>query len=311
MSQKGAWFAAVGCAASLVLAAGCGSEEGGDDDVTGDPVDLRVPVPDPDPAYIDLVTPEVVIESGEEKMFCIYLDNLDGELAVSEMESYQGNYGHHMVLLTTTEPEEHGTFVDCSDSADMYKYRAFILPGTPLPDGHGILIPDGTQYVLQFHYVNASPDPILVRDVARLEKMAVEDVTTWVTTLTTNSLRLEVPADLPAQEQFDCTVQEDVDLLLIGGHLHEQGEKFEVLVGDDVNSLSSIYLVDPWREEYRDAPPVNLFFQNPMPLPAGKLIRTNCSWRNTLQAPLEFPAEMCATFGYIAGTQTPLHCEAE
>lgn len=297
-------------AALLAALPACGTEEDmGDDD--DDVVDLRVPIPEPDPAFVDLVTPEVTIEAGEEKMYCQYLDNEEGEIAVDLMESYQGNYGHHIVLLTTLEPQPAGTFEDCTDASEMWKYRAFILPETPLPEGHGIVIPDDMQYVLQFHYVNASPNPILVRDVARLHKIPVEDVTTYTTTLTTNSLTFELPPDVPQEESFDCVIQEDVDLMLLGGHLHEQGQKFEILIGPDEDSLEQAYLVDPWRPEYRDAPPVQLYLDNPLPMPAGTIVRTNCSWRNTLDEPLEFPAEMCAGFGYVAGTQTPVHCESE
>jgi hypothetical protein len=29
---------------------------------------------------------------------------------------------------------------------------------------------------------------------------------------------------------------------------------------------------------------------------------------NTGNTPVAFPAEMCASFGYLAGTDTPFHC---
>ncbi len=295
---------------ATVVAIGCGSEEGEPDDgEDGEVTDLRVPIPEPSDEFIDLVSPEFEIASGEEKMFCLYLDNDQGEFAIDLMEAYQGNYGHHIVLLSTLEEQPNGTIEDCTDASEMWKFRAFVLPDTSLPNGHGILIPDGMQYVMQIHYVNASPNPILVRDVARLRKIPIESVETWTTTVTTNSLRIDVPPGLPAVETFDCVVPEPVDLLLLGGHLHEQGQTFEIEVGASTEELQSFYLVDPWIPEYRDAPPVSLFFNNPMHLEAGTVIRTTCTWQNTLEHPVEFPEEMCAGFGYIAGTQTPLHCE--
>jgi hypothetical protein len=253
----------------------------------------------------------MTIQSGEEKMYCVYLDNDVPDLAVSLMDAKQGDYGHHLVLLSTLEPQPHGTVEDCTDESLMWKFRAFVLPGIELPDGHGIRIPDGMQYVLQFHYVNASSKPILVRDVARLKKIAPAAVTTWTSTLTTNSPRLSLPARQTATETFDCVLAQDVELLVLGGHMHEQGATMDISIGPDVGSLTSFYSVDPWIPEFRDSPPVTLFFENRKHLPQGSIVRTTCNFDNKLNEDIAFPNEMCSAFGYIAGTEEPFHCEPE
>jgi hypothetical protein len=292
------------------VAACTGGGGDGGDDVPDGVTDVRVPIPEPSDDYIDLITPDIQIEAGTEKMFCLYLDNDQGDVAVNAMEALQGDYGHHIVLLTTIEPQPAGTLEDCSSQEDMWKFRSFVLPGNELPPGHGIRIPDGMQYVMQIHYVNVGRTPILVRDVARLARIDLEAVETWVTTLTTNSLRLELPVG-QSVETFDCNLAEDVDLLLLGGHMHETGLRFEIEVGPSVDALESMYLVDPWEPSYRDAPPVTLFFTQPRRLAAGTIVRTTCEWDNTTDDTLVFPAEMCASFGYLAGTSTPFHCEPE
>ncbi len=291
----------------LLGAAACGSG-GGDDDVPDGVVDVRVAIPEPSDEFLDLITPDLEIAAGTEKMFCIYLTNTQGELAVTSMDAQQGDYGHHIVLLTTIEPQPAGTVEDCSAQENMWKFRSFVLPGNELPAGHGIAIPDGMQYVMQIHYVNVGQQPILVRDVARLALIEPAAVETWVSTLTTNSLRLALPTGT-SSETFDCTLAQDVDLLLLGGHMHENGVKFEIEVGPSVDALESMYLVDPWRAIYRDAPPVTLFFQQPRRVPAGTIVRTHCEWENQSAEVIEFPSEMCAAFGYLAGTSTPFHCE--
>ena len=291
---------------------GCGGNGGEDDsvgdDATEDVLDVRVPIPAPDPNYFDIVSPEVQIEASDEKMYCFYLDNTDPDFAVSTMEALQGQFGHHIVLLTTIEPEPAGTFEDCSAQEDMWKFRSFVLP-VELPSGYGIRVPNGLQYVMQIHYVNTGDVPILVRDVARLRKVDPAAVETWVGTMTTNSLRLTLPAGQPAFEQFDCTLTQDLDLLLLGGHMHELGSKFTIEIGPSVTELEQMYLVDPWMPRYRDAPPVSLFFTQPRRLTAGTVVRTRCEWINTSSTQVEFPSEMCASFGYLAGTDTPFHCE--
>jgi hypothetical protein len=289
-----------------VLALALGACGGSDSDVPPGVMDVRVPIPDADPNYIDVVTPEVQIEPGVEKMYCYYLTN-DQAVAVSTMEALQGEFGHHIVMLTTIEPQPSGTLEDCTDQSSMWKFRSFVLP-IDLPEGFGIRIPQGLQYVMQIHYVNTGEEPILVRDVARLRKIKDADVQRWVSTLTTNSLRLSIPPG-PGRESFDCTLTQDLDLLILGGHMHESGTRYAIEVGPSLNDLKNLYLVDPWKPVYRDAPPTSLFFQNPYHVTAGTIVRTTCEWMNATSTTLEFPGEMCASFGYLAGSDQPFHCE--
>jgi hypothetical protein len=303
-------------AISMVMLGACGG--GGGDDTTGDDtmgddvppgtLDVRVPIPAPDPTFLDLVTGEETIQPGEEKMFCYYMSNTDGDLAVRGLIGMQGQFGHHITLLTTIEPQPDGTREDCSAQEDMWKFRAYVLPIDDLPAGTGIHIPDGTQFVLQMHYVNTGEQPILVRDVARLRKIDPAAVTTWVATMTTNDLTVDLPPG-ESSKTWDCVLGEDLELLLVGGHMHEMGTKFTVEIGPDVDSLENLYLVDPWRAEYRDSPPITLYLTSPRHLVAGTVIRTTCTWMNPEATNIEFPAEMCSAFGYLAGSQTPFHCQ--
>ena len=300
-------------ASSLALVA-CGGGGMGDDDI-GDDVppgvlDVRVPIPEADPAFIDLVTAEETIQPGEEKMYCYYMNNHLGDIAVKGLIGMQGQYGHHITLLTTIEPQPDGTREDCSAQEDMWKFRAYVLPIDDLPAGTGIHIPADTQYVLQMHYVNAGEVPILVRDVARLRKTDPAQVTTWVATMTTNDLEVRLtPGE--TVDTWDCTLAEDLDLMLLGGHMHELGTKFTVDMGPSVDELENIYLVDPWRPEYRDAPPITLYLTQAKHLTAGTVIRTTCTWMNPSATDVNFPAEMCSAFGYLAGSQVPFHCQPE
>lgn len=297
---------------SLVLAA-CGGSDTADDMPPGDDVppgtlDVRVPIPAADPAFIDLITGEETIQPGEEKMFCYYMDNQEGDIAVSGLIGMQGQYGHHITLLTTIEPKPTGTREDCSSQMDMWKFRAYVLPLDNFPAGLGIHIPNGTQFVLQMHYVNAGESPILVRDVARLRRTDPSTVTTWVATMTTNDLEVDLPPG-ESSKSWDCTLTEDLDLLLLGGHMHELGSKFQVEIGPNVGALESLYFVDPWQPSYRDGPPITLYLTEPHHLVAGTVIRTTCTWVNPSSTNVVFPAEMCSAFGYLAGSQTPFHCQ--
>src|SRR5688500_4158183 len=90
---------------------GCGSEEA----ATSSEQDVRVPIPNEDPAFLDVVTPEVVIPSGVEQMWCYYFTYDGEELGMRGIEPLQGLYGHHAVLLTAKTPGTHGDLIDCTD----------------------------------------------------------------------------------------------------------------------------------------------------------------------------------------------------
>lgn len=299
----------VGAFLAMGLTWGCGSSDDGGKTPGDDALDVRVEIPQASDQYLDLVAPEVVIESGEDLMYCAYLENDGEDFAIDLMESNQGKYGHHMVLLTTVEPKPAGTFESCTDATEMWKFRSFVLPDTELPAGHGIRVPKGMQYVMQFHYVNTADRAIRVRDVARLRRIDASTVTTWTSTITTNTIDFEVPPKQESSTSFDCPIENDVELLLVGGHMHELGKKITVDLGPSVDALENLYLVDPWDPTYRDAPPITMMFDSPLKVKAGSILRTTCTWDNPNTHDMNFPHEMCASFGYIAGSEAPVHCD--
>ncbi|MBI2379060.1 MAG: hypothetical protein HYV07_34010 [Deltaproteobacteria bacterium] len=292
---------------TALLVAACG----GDATPTNEahPKDVRVQIPAADASRIDLVSPEVTIAAGADKMLCQFLDFEGEDTAINAFESFQGEGGHHLLLLTTTNPRPNGTVEDCSDRASMADMRPLILP-LDLPVGHAVRLTKGQQFVFQVHYVNTFTEPLLIRDVARLVKIPTEQVTSWVAPFATNDALFKIDPKAEKEISFDCTVQEDgLELLLLGGHLHENGKLFDTQIGPNADHLESLYYVDPWRTEFRDSPPITMFFDAPVALPRGTVVRTICKWKNATDRLLEFPHEMCSTFGYLRGTEHSWVCD--
>lgn len=290
---------------------GCGSGEGAPSDppVEDDGItDVRVSIPEPEEGVIDIVSGEAIVEPGSEKMICFHYTYEGETTAVAGVDMLQGKFGHHAVMVTTQDPQPHGTVEDCTDQSEMWKYSALFVPVDDMPAGYGIELPQGFQMVLQAHYVNTSDKPIKIQDVVRLRTIDHGSVERWVSTFTTSDLGFAIPPLSPQQSAFDCTLDEDVDLLFIAGHMHEYGKSFELLLGPDEQSMESLYVVPEWDPDFRDAPPVELMFDDPMPMPAGTIARTKCAWDNTLSHELAFPEEMCTAFGYIAGTKNVFDC---
>lgn len=287
-------------AVTLFLLAACGGAP-----VPLKPRDVRVTVPAADPAQLDFVTVEQVIGAGEDKMFCSEMAYEGENTAFTEVESLQGKFGHHVILVSTTKPMGIGKNYDCTE---MTSFLPLAIPANGWPAGYGSELKKGTPIVIQMHYVNTSTEAILVRDVVRLKKMDPATVTTWVAPFALNHEGFSVKPHASGTVTFDCDVTSEQKLLLIGGHMHESGTSFKVEWGPNAGSLTKLYEVTDWKAEYRDSPPVDLYLMNQKVIPKDSVFRTTCNWFNAKDTELKYPHEMCAAFGLFAGTREPFLC---
>ena len=283
--------------------AGCGSNPQGETNIR----DLRIEVPAADPAYLDFVTNEAIIQPGEDKMFCRDFVYDGPDIAYSDIITMQGKFGHHLIPLAKPATSPVKEDYDCSK---MTNFEPLTIPlGDKYPEGFGTFLPKGKVVVLQMHYVNTSSTPIRVRDVLRLKKKDISTVTNWTSALiTANSEIVIAPGERDHKMVFDCTVPKDFDALMLGGHMHENGASFKMEIGPDADHLTAQYSVDQWKPEYRDSPPVNLYLTKPFKIMAGSLIRTTCVWNNTTDKEIKFPTDMCIGVGVVAGTKDPWVC---
>lgn len=289
----------------VVLAlAGCGAE-------VPKPValDLRSALPVVDAKHFDVLSAEQEIAPGKELMFCtdfVY----DGEdTAFDLMETTQAKFGHHAVLFIPLKPNPPGTVTDCTDAASMKNYSMFALPRAELPTGHGSVLLKGKQLVIQSHYINTGKVPILVRDVVRIRKVPTAEVTSWDSVFINSTEKISIPPHAQgATTTFDCPIANDLHALILVGHMHEWGTKFEAKYVTAAGVEEPLYKVDQWKAEYRDSPPTELYWSNPKLLKAGGLFRITCTWNNTTDSMLTFPQEMCLLLGYTAGTKDAVVC---
>jgi hypothetical protein len=309
-TPEGAASAVAVLATLAVLSTACGIDvETQPGEVGPRTTDLRVPVPAPEPGYIDLVTPEAVIAPGEDKMLCYHVTNTYGDVAVRGLVATQAtNAGHHIALFTSLDPRPSGTLEDCTSPAANANLRWSVLTLGDLPEGSAIHMPAGAPLVVQFHYINASDEPILVRDVVRVHRTEPAAVTRWVATLISTDLDIALPPGR-SMRSWDCVVEEERELLAVLGHMHELGARFTIeLDQGDGDGMRQIYDVSPWASQLRDAPPVNSYYDQPLLLRRGAVLRTTCEWNNPTTRTVEYPVEMCTLFGYLGGTQQQLQC---
>lgn len=286
----------------LSLAAGLGACTGQPEPQDGPLPDHSTPPPLP-PGHIEFKFPETVVRAGTEVQTCYYLEPISEDLYVSALKGYQGKHGHHLVLFHTSQEYPPGTIRDCTSFEDMVALTPILAPVNfgleKFPEGMAIRVPRGSQLVLQQHIVNTSTRDIATRDVAHLRVLRWEEVRVLAGFYGQSDVTFAI-RPIPEQQvvAFRCTAPRDMNLLLVGPHMHEWGVRISVDVGTP-GQMRRVVDVHPWRAEYRDYPPVAEFKEEaPLVLHKGDVMRTECVFRNDTAETLRFPREMCAAYGY-------------
>lgn len=268
----------------LVIACGCAD---------GEPAsftDVRAPIPVADPSFVDLITPDFMVEPGHEVIACFYLDNPHGRFGTDRMETVQGGGAHHIAFRRATTRRPDGTFEDCTDDQEALSLGDLFLGGELPVHGWATEIPADAQLVVETHYQNATDLPLLARDVIRVRRVADADVTRWIAPMHLKTYDLAVPPGVSTL-RFDCTVPRASSLFQFWGHQHESGRRVRV-------ELDAEPLYDAvWGRD----PVVSGDLAAPVALAAGSRLRVTCDWDNTTGRELRFPDEMCAFGGHVEG----------
>jgi hypothetical protein len=310
---------AVGVGLALSLAAGCGDAgdamgtqgaAGGGGTAAADPsdpgedgvIDDRADIPDAPDGYREFLTGERMVPAKTEIVLCYYLDPEPAEFFTNQLVSYQGRFGHHLVLFRSVQPKKPGTVSECTsaeDMANLVPVMSSINFGLEkFPEGMGIRVPGATQMVMQQHIVNTSDSPIRVDEAIHLRILDKADVKTLAGFYGVSDIEFSLPPGEKHVVEFDCVPPHDMNLLMIGTHMHEHGTKFRAQIGQE-GSMKTVIEVDPWEDWYRDSPPIEEWSaEDPFVLKEGDIIRTRCEFDNTSTEALEFPSEMCASYGY-------------
>lgn len=286
------------------------------------PIDARAEIPDPPAGGVQFRSVEHEIPPLSERMFCEFFTWDGGDVGLENAHSYQDPmYGHHAILLETNVSHwdaPDGTVWDCTDEEDLdmtrtdqlYIPKPLRLGETEmaLPDGMAVKLEEGQRLLLQSHYVNYADRPLIVEDGVNLAIEPVEDVQTWAAPYVHTRLDLDIPPGERTTMEVDCGFDEDVNLLFLLGHMHENGVSFSVDHLDTDGDATRVYDIPNWLDGYRDNPPIDDYAEGEFVVHAGEAFRTTCTWDNTTDETLRFPQEMCVTVGLAYPAEDELYC---
>lgn len=288
-------------------------------------VDFIREFPEPPAGALVWETPVWEIPAYSERQMCV-IHTYDGDdVGLHAQYNYQSQFGHHLTVFGTNASERDlpdGTEWDCTsqETLSMAEMDPIIIGGDIAVDPNGVLntfiLPDGMaasldagqRIVLQSHYVNTSADPILVQDATYIDVMPVDAVETWAAPLVNTVTNFSIPANTDNYElSFSCGFDESFTLIYLGGHLHEWGSRFSV-DHTRAGATERVYEVQEWLPEFRDAP-VYESYEGGFAIEPGDEFRTTCVWNNNEDHALEFPQEMCVTFGMVYPSKVPVICD--
>ncbi|MEE2829674.1 MAG: hypothetical protein VX498_10855 [Myxococcota bacterium] len=272
--------------------------------------------------YLVVELPDLLVPAGEEHYFCLF-GAWDGpEMTIVSLFPYHSpEFFHHGLLKAPREAEQgedqEGEILDCTSQQGYWGNPVLVEyvgnePGDPedwinLPPGIGYRLASGQRYYGDVHYVNTSPDPILVNAAFVLELMPASDTNEYVGAFNHDAPEVMVPPGSEHHVQSDCTWESDVSILTLAGHMHAQGSAYAV---DWTHSDGSerVYEVTEWQPDYQFGAPTRDWAIGEFEVRAGDTFTSHCTWTNSTDHTLNWGEEMCTTFGVAYPVPESLHC---
>lgn len=247
--------------------------------------------PAPPPGGQQLASTPYTLQPGQEKYFCWTFRSPDQLEAITKVQPISGKLVHHLVLFSTTGQAEPDGFFECPQLVKL-NWRPIWAEGTggqPLtvPDGVGFQIPANTQYLVQFHLLNATDNAITERSGINLTYAKDPSSLMPAGIFALGTLSLDIPAN---QSDYTVTAACNADKAFHAfaafPHMHQLGTKLEFTTNGQM-----AYKIDPWVFGNQPMDPVSIDVAQGEPLSA------TCHWNNTTGHDVKFGEsttdEMC------------------
>ena len=246
-------------------------------------------------------------------MLCTYLDyHAPADLDLVAADGFQSEYGHHALLFGVRSRQSPGTH-KCTD-ADMVNVRYLAGHGgegatsLPVSDDVAFGLREDEQLMIQTHWINHTDQVIDGQGAFHLTvepaspSARVADLFTW---LTTNSA---VSPGADGSAESSCTVGEELNIFLMGGHAHEWGTYITLTHARGDGAPEVIYETE-WNGQYQFNPPRNEYSSAaPFVVRPGDKMSVSCQDYNDTGSMLTFPGEMCVGWAYYFPAVREINC---
>jgi hypothetical protein len=300
---------------ALVLA-GCGSTNMGPHVAAdGTPlIDGFDPTP-PTTGQIQFVTPSLgTIHPGTDVTFCTYLDyNASQDWDVTTYLGFQSKGGHHTILYSVPHPQKPNSHV-CTDQ-DMLGVRYVGGGGTDatiaaskIPDGIAFRIGNGSQIMLLSHWINATASDVEAQAAYNVTVQNPSPSVSPGDLFTVVDTQFSLPVG-PGSAHTQCTLKNDLQFFLIGGHAHEHATNISITHHDAVAGSDAMIYDQKWDPSKIFDTPLDQYMKAaPLTMKAGDTFVVDCQYQNNTSTAIAFPTEMCVGFGYYFPATAEIDC---
>jgi len=254
-----------------------------------------------------VVLGELTVETGEfevppgDSFECFYTTlTTERDVSVTRARAVQANGGHHVTVYYAdrVRPASHHA---CDDAEMIEWHQVAAAAGSEgasnafaLPEGLAFKIPQGKQIVLQAHYINATGKPFRANDRIAIELVDPNTIKAHANLLIAADLSFKIPAKGTYTHTTTCTVQHELNIATMFGHMHELGAHYKLeTIDESGKSLSVLYERD-WEPQFTSHTPENRFsYEKPYVIKEGTRLRQSCTWNNSTEAEVGHPREMC------------------
>jgi hypothetical protein len=233
---------------------------------------------------------------------CFYTSLVtDHEVSVVRAKAVQAKGGHHVTVYYADDyraAEHH----KCDDAEMTQWHQVAAAAGAEgasttfsLPEGLAFKIPADKQIVVQSHYINTTGNSFTANDKITIELVDPSSVKAHANLFVAADLGFKIPPKASGYSRTTaCTVQSDLEVATLFGHMHEMGAHYKLETVDDAgNSLSTLYERD-WLPEYTSHTPEQRFsYEAPLLVKQGTRLRQTCTWNNIGDVEITHPREMC------------------
>lgn len=290
---------ALGVSVPLLLLAPCGCNENSTDPKIGPPS-----------RGVQTHIEKFTIDPGKETEKCAYfkLDN-DEELYINGFEmSARTGLHHSNVMVVGTSIQDKTT--DCFGIPEdvMNNPAAFPRPvyqsstqvpseTVTLPRGVAVKIAPRQQVVYNYHYLNATSEPIEGEIYLNFHSIDPAGLTAEANIAVIGTLDIHIPPRGTQTTGTRCQFEKDVQLGSLSPHTHQKGKRLTVRrIGGDRDGETLLETTE-WNN------PESASFDPPLLIAKGEGIEIECEYLNDTDEEITFGPtskhEMCFVFGYV------------
>lgn len=229
---------------------------------------------------------------------------------VNTIHNVLGDASHHMIVYKVSDTTEQTTPMKChpfTDALDPTMGSPLVITQKKddlitLPEGVGFSLDANQMLRVELHYINASPNPVMVQASTTMVAMPDAQFKNEAGFLFIGDPDIDIkPMSMLTVKAFFPLPSDyaGVNFFAITGHEHQLGTNVTVATAkDDMDPGTMVYNVPNW--SWSD--PATIYAKPPFQVPAGGGFRFECDWNNTTSNEVKFGSsandEMCFFWAY-------------